>query len=195
MSNPAQSGRRVLPPAAPTSKRKLQSIGQSFLRQHQPERLSTPGMLDWDRLEKSLARRGTHLYPAPITQPEEGLTYLHDGQIMITIWEHFYDALFEGGPDSVRANATAAHEVSHSVLHRGLLELDRQVPGGLPRLDQRDIPPCKCPEWQAFCLAGCILAPPHLLEGLRHDRDHARVGRLFGMSGGFMRNHRRRYSM
>jgi len=87
----------------------------------------------------------------------------------IRIREDVYDGAVEG---NARDRFTLAHEIGHLWLHRpGKIRLARSH-------NKENIPPYKCPEWQANTFAGELLVPPEGTVGLTPSM----VAENFGVS-------------
>ncbi len=75
----------------------------------------------------------------------------------IFIREDVYERAVAG---NARDRFTIAHEIGHYLMHTpSRIELARKD-------NYKELPPYKCPEWQANTFAGELLAPPHIIKGL-----------------------------
>ncbi len=158
----------IMPPMS-TAAIERKSI--ELLQKISPETLSSPKPLDILHLaEYVLPQIGIHVGPGSnaelvgceaFTDPDG-----KDGNdINILLREDSWNQLLAGGRDANRVRATIAHEIGHAILHvpviRGSLStlLKGQTPFALTRSARENIPAYKDPEWQAWTMAGCLLAP------------------------------------
>jgi hypothetical protein len=81
-------------------------------------------------------------------------------EIEVLVKKTEWDNLFEGGRRSHHARGTFMHELGHAILHVNAIRRRRAMGLGLPRqIRPRELKPYKNAEWQAWCFAGCMLAP------------------------------------
>jgi len=184
----------------PISTARIENLGLGLLSIIQPEALDTPMAVDVLRaVEHVLPPLGIHVTPADpaelrdceaVTDPSG------TGPIEILVAEPVWDALLAGGRKANRARTTVMHEVGHAVLHVPVVRRRNALPERdqlLRRISRADIVPYCDPEWQAFALAGCVLAPRRALEPLAmagHGKDS--LAEIYGISTGMMTSHLKR---
>lgn len=112
--------------------------------------------------------------------------------ILLTI--ETYDALGDRSRHGNQARATMAHEFAHAVLHVPIIRRYSAEPHGdmlLRRVQRSSIKAYHDPEWQAWVLAGCIVAPRSAILRMRGARLQE-MADAFGLSMKFLSNHLRR---
>lgn len=176
----------------------LERLGDEICKELGADYSNGPVVLDWAELvEKRLARSGLLFYPATLDElPDcEGATDpAGNGPIRILIRQDVYDDLSLPGRRSNRSRATVAHEFSHAVLHVPYIRRLRSVVFGellLKRVTRKEIPAYEDPEWQAWALAGCILAPRQSIMTMA-GASAAELAEAHGVSEAFMKAHLRR---
>lgn len=182
----------------PMSMAAIETIGEIVVEEFFPEMFTSPKALDYISLvEEILPARGIHVVPASVDElvdceaatPPDG-----DGEINILIRDAHWRALHRGGRQANRARATLIHELAHAVLHvpvvrrRRLLEESEFT---LRRVRRDAIPAYSDPEWQAWALAGCIVAPRRAIRMLPGTSINA-LPAIFGVSEDFIWSHLRR---
>lgn len=154
-----------------------------------------PSRIDWpDVVDRVLPRIGIHVYPVHPAEidGDEGATDPKGGpEINVLLAEHVYAALRDPSPRGNRARATVAHEISHAVLHVPVIRRQLHNTSGellLRRVRQDRLPKEHDPEWQAWALAGCLVAPRDAIVGYE-SRGVERLARDFGVSPAFLNAH------
>ncbi len=160
-----------------------------------------PTVIDWpNMIENVLPRHAIHVYPvdpAEIDGDEGATDPSGTGPINVLLRHDIYDALWDAGSKGNRARATMPHELSHCVLHVPRIRRYRTQLGGehlLRRVRRADLKPFLDPEWQAWALAGCLVAPRRVLTEYRHVPAH-RLAPMFGISVEFLSTHMRRLKL
>jgi len=165
--------------------------------------------VDWSELlHVTLPRLNVHVYPARSGEIEgaEGATDptgAPGDAIYILLPVDVNDAVELEGRAGNRARSTFLHEVSHAALHVPLIRqwARRQSGRGahdhqklLNRVRRGSLRAYEDPEWQAWTLAGCIIAPRSALEPVA-ARGPERLAPGFGVSGEFLQAHMRRLKL
>lgn len=151
----------LVPRMPPLSMRVLENIGTHVRSEFQT---SDADALDVVALIDKLATFGIFFYPASALELEDrlGATLPVGEETQILLDSDLWEQLHEGGKRANMARATAIHELSHAVLHMQVLRrhLAKSADGvSLNRVQRNALKPYEDPEWQAWALAGCILAP------------------------------------
>ncbi len=180
------------------SVRALEEVATVVLEEICPEALVTPMELDVLRLVEEVFPTpaiNINVYPASAVElgDREGATNPEEKGIIL-IDEELWANLQRGGRRANRARATVMHEFSHEILHSPLVRRWMNLPNRdllLNRVSRGSIPAYRDPEWQAWTLAGCLLAPRVTMQqvasmSVRHLAD------FYGVSDDMMRNHCRR---
>ena len=187
----------VMPPMSMAT---IEQIATALLQEIAPNSLVSPGKLRLlEVCETQLESRGVFVYPASdeelngragATDP----TGAPGDPISILLRSEDFDALGVGGPGENFARSTLAHELAHAILHvpriRRIraLRLERIL---LSRMRRAELKPYLDPEWQAFALGGCILAPREAIS-LLPGTALAELARVFGTSESLMWMHLKR---
>jgi hypothetical protein len=157
--------------------------------------------IDWIPLiDFDLPKIGIHVYavdPADIDGDEGATDPAGTGSIDVLLRQDIFDALHDPGPGGNRARATFPHELGHCVLHVGRLRKYRshlRPDTLLRRVSRGSIPAYADPEWQAWTMAGCLVAPRELLQRLLHLTEDE-IARRFGISVAFLQQHLRRLKL
>jgi Zn-dependent peptidase ImmA (M78 family) len=147
---------------------------------------------------------GIFVYPASDFELKDmlGATIPEDETTTtILIRKDLWHDLYVGGSQANMAKATLMHELSHAVLHvRVLRQRLRHVEAGtttLNRVRRGDIRAYEDPEWQAWALAGCMLAPRKAVLSVisAGRRTVGGLARHFDVSEGMMRSHLKRLKL
>lgn len=197
-------------PVPPQSKNSIEKYARDFLLEAAPEHLQRPGRLDLAHLIDNVLpfkENEIHVIPVDPDDPTDKL-YLNNVEAMteipldgsatnILMREDQYDALY-GGDDSLlnRARSTCAHELSHALLHVPFyqtLNMSHQQLC-LARKPRGQIQAFRDPEWQAWMLAGSLLAPRETIVQIR-DMDLFSMSQVYGMSPIFLYKHLKRLGL
>jgi hypothetical protein len=164
---------------------------------------SLPRVLDWaDLVENKLAHSGLLFFPvrdAELPDCEGATDPSGTGPIRILIRKEVYDDLGASGRRANRPRATVVHELAHAVLHvpyiREMRRLHRSA-DVLPRVMRGAIPAYIDPEWQAWALAGSILAPRRTVAPMISAGSTAQeIADAHGVSEQFLLSHTRRMKL
>jgi hypothetical protein len=188
-----------VPPVPPLSMSAIEDVGEQLLEELVPAALREPTSIDLaDWAEHKLGQYGIFVYPASSLELRDRLgatdpsDHHGDGSIQILIEEEHYDSLLGGGRVAHRARGTVLHELGHCVLHVPVVRERMKSPHSAALLSRRvrrdSIPPFKDPEWQAWALGGCIVAPRRTIL-MTSTVDPLELGEIFGISTAFMKAH------
>lgn len=188
-----------VPPMPPLSMRAIEGIAEGLLAEIEPSALLQPTRLDLARwADQTLMEYGICVTPASARELGDRLAATDPtdryGTTDILMERFHFDELMAGGRASNRARGTLVHELGHVVLHVPEVRERIRSPNRLllSRLVRRDqLPPFRDPEWQAWALGGCIVAPRATIE-MTGSRDVRMLAHIFGVSTAFMENHLRR---
>lgn len=189
----------------PQSMKRIEILAQAFLAELAPAALEAPQPLDLEHLiERVLPQFGVRFYPGDRREMGRREAYTDpfssDGIEILLEEAQWYD-LFSGGPRSHRARATAAHELSHAILHVPELRRMRAERGSeeellLARKARRKLKAYEDPEWQAWAMAGCLLVPRRTLEMIPvAKRDLWTLADTYRVSSAMMRSHLKRLKL
>jgi len=186
----------------PISMKALEQLGEQTLTVLAPEVLTTPGPVDFLRLvDRDLQKFGIFVYPVHADRLQDRLAYTDaagTGDINILLSFDLWNDLEQGGRRANRARATVAHELSHAILHVPVLRRRAAHPHAELLLSRRtrrsEIQAFEDPEWQAWALAGCILAPRKTLD-LIASPSIEQAAIIYGISEGMLRSHLKRIGM
>jgi hypothetical protein len=190
------AGETVIP-MPPLSIPLVEQLAEGILAELSPKALAEPtevDLLEW--VDTKLAKHGIHVSPVSDDKlpDSEALTIPANAGAEILVRESAWDDLLTGGRKANRVRATIAHEVPHAVVHVPVLRRRKASTYGdlfLRRVARADVVAYRDPEWQAWALAGCIMAPRRTIAML--DVVNAReVANVFGMSEAMARSHLRR---
>lgn len=180
----------------------IEQIGDQLLGVLYPEALEAPMQVDvLHVVENVLPKHGIHVTPVdpaelkdceaatdPVGEPGD--------EIEILVAEPVWEGLLAGGRSANRARVTIMHEVGHAVLHVPVVRRRTASPFRdllLKRVQRGAIKPYRDPEWQAFALAGCVLAPRRTLEPLvLLGHPVSALADTFGVSEKMLNSHLRR---
>lgn len=182
----------------PISMRTIESIGGEVLGALCPEALRSPTSIDMTEwVDRALPFNGIYVTPVHESElPDSEAETLPDGTGPIDILvrqSHWHD-LFTGGRMAFMPRATVAHELAHAVLHVPVIRRRRDNPERqhlLQRVLNSNIKVYENPEWQAWALAGCILAPRTAIE-LMPYAGVTELADVFEVSASMMMSHLRR---
>jgi hypothetical protein len=147
--------------------------------------------------EHVLPQLNIHLTPASVEELGDklGVTDASDPtSTEILIREDLWDHLIMGGPRANLARATLAHEFGHLVLHAPVIRRRRVSPHArhlLARVARSQVPAYMDAEWQAWALAGCILAPRRTIM-MVDSPCVTTLASIYEISNDMMKNHLRR---
>lgn len=178
----------------------LEELGTRFLEVFAPSVLSQPSPLNvLELVDSVLPSQGLKFYSASEVELAEefGATDFSgppDSEIIILLREQLFDDLEAPAPRSHFARVTAIHEASHGILHVPVLR--RRIAAGhhLQRLDARVLKVYEQSEWQAFCLAGTILAPRATIAMVEKPTVR-KLSDIYEVSTDFMVRHLRRLKL
>jgi hypothetical protein len=184
----------------PMSMAMIEAVGDRTLELLCPDALARPVAIDFLRLvEWVLPKYGIFTYPANWEELGDRLGATDpsgDREIYILLCEELWDQLIAGGRQANRARATVAHELAHAILHVPYLRRRMATAQGalLNRVSRDSIRPFEDPEWQAWALAGCLVAPPKAISMLQ-DVSVSAVAATFGVSEGMAQAHLKRLKL
>ena len=187
----------------PLSMAIIEGVGDQVLEELQPEALERPMRIDFAHwAEYHLQQYRIVVSPASVHElgTRKGVTDPRDhgdGITEILIEETHYDELVAGGRQAHMARATLVHEIGHAILHVPVMR--KRIPSNNPlllnRRVRRDaIPAYRDPEWQAWALAGCIMAPRRTILSVGTLDPHE-LAAMYGASADFMRTHLKRLKL
>lgn len=176
----------------------IERLGEAFLSEFCPDALKQPMAVDLFHLaENVLPQLNIHVTPASVEEMGDklGVTDASDPtstEILIRadLWGH----LIMGGPRANFARATLGHEFGHLVLHAPVIRRRRVSPHSrhlLARVARAQVPVYMDAEWQAWALAGCILAPRRTIE-MVDNPSVTTLASIYEISNDMMKNHLRR---
>ena len=185
-------------PVEPVSMAMLERLGVEVLRVLEPAVLNSPRALDVLRLvDYELQNYGLDVISASMAElgSREAATDIGtDGRIVILLNEQQYEELAVGGPIAYRARATVIHELAHAILHMPAVRLwkqAKQTDYAFNRQRRRELRAYEDLEWQAWALAGCILAPRDTITKVQSPTV-SHLSQAYEVSEGMMRSHLRR---
>jgi hypothetical protein len=187
------------------SKVAIGRLAEAFLAELSPATLNCPSELDLLKLvEYDLPERGIHVTPAERNElgnrlgaTDAAVDPEDPSAIQILLLRELWDDLLVGGRRARRARATVAHELGHAILHVPLIRRWSASPARdllLSRVERRAIKPCDDPEWQAWMMAGCLLAP-HKTLNMIIGTSMEDACDLYNVSPAMMKAHLRRLGM
>jgi len=194
-----------VPPMPPLSMAIIESVAEQVLEELEPEALQHPTKVDFAHwAEYRLQRYKICVSPASVQElgDRKGATDPTDngdGITDILMEVSHYDQLLAGGRQAHMARATLVHELGHAILHvpvmRTRIAADGDNPMLLSRRVRRDrIPAYRDPEWQAWALGGCIVAPRRTIV-TAGTLDPVVLAGTYGVSTEFMINHLKRLKL
>ena len=193
----------AVPRMPPLSMKIIEKIGQDILNLLAPEALASPIAINLaDIVEKKLPQYGIFVYPATFAELKDSMAAtipVGERETNILLSAALWEQLFESGRRANRARATVAHELSHAILHVPYLRQRKTflaVEGDsvLHRVRRDELRPYEDPEWQAWGLAGCILAPRCTIETLA-DRPPSILAEIYEVSEGMVVSHLKRLKL
>jgi hypothetical protein len=182
----------------PISMAEIEQIANEILGSLCPRALQKPTRIDllhW--VDYELPANGIHVTPVDEEElPDSEAETLSDGttEIEIIIRRSYWEMLLAGGRRAHRPRATIGHELGHGVLHVPVIRRRRDSPQRrhlLQRVLDERIKVYENPEWQAWALGGCVLAPRTGIKTLP-GAGVTELAEFFGVSSDFMRAHLRR---
>lgn len=190
----------------PWSTAKLEKVGVALRAMIDPDGASQAGPLDWVQFVdvRALAEYRLHIDPvedSELPDAEGDTSPYGEDTALIRLRETVYDGIFQKPRPFTRSVATLAHELAHAALHINYLRkmaerAARQPQFSMKRALRSDIPAYLDPEWQAWCLAGCMVAPRELLLSLpKAERTVFGAAARFGCSPAFMVAHLQRLKL
>lgn len=188
----------TVPIMPPLSLASIEEIGNRVVEELCPGALTVPTPLDLPYLvDFALPKYGVHMYPVTEVELGDRLAATDpsgEKEINILIAEDHWNLLFAGGRRAYQPRATVAHELAHAILHVPVVRARLRHPLGhnlLSRVRRDSIPAYRDPEWQAWALAGCVLAPRQAVE-LANTRSVSELAEMFTISSGMMLAHLKR---
>jgi len=184
----------------PLSMDRIEGLAELILEEISPDSLAAPTPFDaLHLLERVLPDLGVHILPGEegeLRGCEAFTDPAGTGDIEILVCEDMWDDLLDGGRPANRPRATIAHEISHAVLHVPILRRRIRESSGIESLifarkRRGEIKPYRDPEWQAWALAGCLLAPRKTLMML-NGCSVEQVAERYKISVGMLKNHLKR---
>ena len=180
-------------PVAPLSTTAIEQIAARELRRLAPGILGTATPVNLSHLvDYVLPEDGIHV--SPVDDSELGMWAIAQDHgergdpIEVLVLESEWDKLHAGGRRAHHARGTIAHEIGHAVMHIDQRRRWREL-GGLPRA--RSVETYRDPEWQAWCFAGCFLAPRASIIAARTN-SLTELAEIFQTSVELMTHHCRR---
>ena len=192
-----------VPPMPPLSMALIERVGEQVLEELEPAALHSPRGIDFAQwAEYGLQRYKICVSPARVEELGDRIGATDpvdhgDGITEILIEAVHYEELLAGGRQAHMARGTFLHEAGHAILHVPVMR--RRIASNnsllLNRRVRRDaIQAFRDPEWQAWALAGCIVAPRRTIV-MAGTLDPRALATIYGMSVSFMRAHLRRLKL
>lgn len=183
----------------PITKATMQALGTELAKLLQPsllagEPLNLPLLVD-ERLQSL----GIDVYPEgnkwDLPDPDVAAwTETLPDRTRIVVRQDIWDAFVEPPPRSHFARATLAHELGHALLHSPVIRRRRKANATelLARRSTTSMLTIEQPEWQAWCLAGCLAMPEAAVDRMP-VRNEFTLSSQFAVSVDFARQHLARY--
>lgn len=201
MSLIAEHEEHLVAHVAPLATRDIEVIAQRELQAIAPEVVGRAVPLDVAKLvDYVLPKRGIHFVPVSDAELPEMWAFAQcDGNVgdpvEVLVKKTEWDNLFDGGRTSHHARGTFMHEFGHAILHVNAIRRHRAMGLGLPRqLKPSQMKAYRNAEWQAWMLAGCMLASRSSIAAARTLSATA-LSEIFKMSPQFMQNHLKRLGL
>jgi hypothetical protein len=179
----------------------IEQIANNFRTELIPELRSDPLPLPvLDLVDNRLSAYAIFCYPARHAElgSRHAATDAAGGpEINIIMEQELWDQLIDGGRRANRARATVAHELGHAVLHVPVMRRRIASPNSeflLSRVKRDSLEPYRDPEWQAWAIAGCILAPRAAIEAASAS-SVPELAAIFELSESMMRSHLKRLKL
>lgn len=192
-----------VPRMPPVSIAALEQVAERTLELLDPAALQEPRAVDWRALVDTVLQQfKIFIYPAHSDQLEDRLAFTDSSgatgdDINILLSFDLWNDLVAGGRLANRAHATVAHELAHAILHVPVIRRRAVLPNAdllLNRVRREEIKAFEDPEWQAWALAGCVLAPRKTLEMLSTS-SIAVAADIYGVSEAMLRSHLKRLKL
>jgi len=196
----------VVPVMPGLSTNRLERTATAALEVLCPEALQRPLVLPY-LLWRDTALQAFGIHVVPVSQGELGPDRHAatdprdpgDGSVDILLEQSIFDDLELDGPEAFFARSTFVHEIAHVILHVPVLRrhatLRAQIGElALARARRDEVKAFRDPEWQAWTLAGCIIAPRAMLTAAG-SLDLPVLSSTFGVSQKLLRSHLGRLKM
>lgn len=192
-----------VPRMPPISMATLEQVAERALELLDPGALTAPRAVDFAKLvDTGLQNFRIFVYPADPDQLEDRLAFTDSSgatgdDINILLSVDLWNDLTRAGRHANRARATVAHELSHAILHVPVIRRRVALPNGdflLNRMRRGEMKAYEDPEWQAWALAGCILAPRKTLDLLPTSRLDL-AAETYGVSEAMLLSHLKRLKL
>lgn len=161
-----ETGEHLVAVVAPMSKSAIEATANDALNRLAPGTARRAVPLNVEQLvDYILPQQGIHFVPVsddelPVMWAFAQCDGSADDEIEVLVKKTEWDNLFAGGRRSHHARGTFMHELGHAILHVNAIRRRRAVGLGLPRqFRPSELKPYMNAEWQAWCFAGCMLAP------------------------------------
>lgn len=184
----------------PMSMSAIEVSANAVLKKIAPAHLNAAAPLDLQHLSDfELQRHGIFVQPIADEQlaGRYGETEYHGDPgdpINVFLTQTEWDDLYAGGRRAHHARGTLAHELGHVFEHVPKFRKRIAAGFGLPRRAQRTVRAYHCPEWQAWALGTCLLAPRSAIVKAR-TKNVAELAAIFETSTELMRLHLRRLNL
>lgn len=166
MSLVDETGEHLVADVAPMSTSAIEAAALDAMNVLAPGTVGRAVPLNVEHLvDYTLPQRGVHFVPVSDDELREMWAFAQcDGtagdEIEVLVKKTEWDNLFEGGRRSHHARGTFMHELGHAILHVDAIRRRRAMGLGLPRqIRPSELKSYNNAEWQAWCFAGCMLAP------------------------------------
>lgn len=187
-------------PMPPLSLADCEVLADNALIELAPLNRLEPRPLDIIQLtEAVLPQMGIHMGSASLEELGARLAATRLGEegqeVEILLEERLFDQLYAGGRMANRARATIIHELPHAIVHMPVMRRRLALPhNGLlfARLERRNIPAYRDPEWQAWAIGGYLAAPRSVLDQFMPGTSVAEMADTLGVSQAFLQAHLRR---
>ena len=189
-------------PMPPVKFSSLEATADALLSLLSPESLAEPRPLDaWHLINSVLPMHGIHVHSASeveLGQREAATVPIGEKETQILMRANDYEALELGGKRANRPRCTFAHELGHGVMHMQIMRFRKRLTSTLgtamSRVARSALKPYEDPEWRAYAIGGCILAPRKTILMLS-DRSPENLARVYEISESMALNHLRRLKL
>jgi hypothetical protein len=195
-----ETGEFVVSQVAPRSTSQIEEQAYGLLREVAPLVLEGAALDVAELVDHQLQNIGIHFSPIhDVLLPNAWALAQHDGEpfddIEVLVRSSEWHRLFAGGRNAHHARGTFMHELGHAILHVNQIRRRLSIGGGLPRqLPEHQLKAYVNAEWQAWCFAGCMLAPRSAI--LAHDiRTPEALALAFNTSTQLMQLHLKRLGL
>lgn len=195
-----ETGDYVVSQVAPMSTAQIEEHANGMLRDIAPRTLTGEPLDVVGLVDHQLQNLGIHFGPVhDHLLPNAYAAAKHDGDpfddVEVIVRSTEWHNLFAGGRGAHHARGTFMHELGHAVLHVNQIRRRIAIGGGLPRqLPESQLKPYVNAEWQAWCFAGCMLAPRSAIL-LQDIRTPEALAFAFKTSTQLMRLHMKRLGL